>query len=101
MTEEAQTVLQLPTKSSIALTDKFVFVSNAANGGNVALVSAQTVAQAYGYAGSVGYTGSIGYTGSQGAVGYTGSVPGSGIDTTFTAGGNTFIVTNGIITGVT
>lgn len=100
MTEESQTVIQLPTKSAAVSTDKVLIVHDAANtnGGNVALISIGKLFS--GYTGSQG-SGSIGYTGSQGVIGYTGSTGGSDTSGTFTSSdGKTITVTNGIITNI-
>jgi len=44
MTEQSQTILQLPLKNSANSTDQLVFISNAAsaNGGNVAIINVST-----------------------------------------------------------
>src|ERR1017187_10176140 len=115
MVEDSQTALQLPTKCSAADTDKFLFISNAANGGNVALITVANVrATVRGYTGSVGvgYTGSLGYVGSGGytgsiGVGYTGSIgtqgyAGSvsspvGFTGSVTTGSQIILITDGLI----
>lgn len=97
MVQDSQTVLQLPTKTSVASTDKIMMVSNAAGAGNVALV---TVGNLLGNSniqvryGNSSVNSSLNAT----SIMFNGQV---GVSGTLTVGSNTVTITKGIITSIT
>lgn len=97
MVQDSQTVLQLPTKTSVAATDKIMFVSNAAGAGNVALIA---VSNLFGNSNIQIHYGNSSVNSSLNAtsISFNGIV---GVSGTFTAGSNTVTVTKGIITSIT
>lgn len=97
MVQDSQTVLQLPTKTSVVATDKIMIVANAAGAGNVAMIS---VGNLFGNSsiqiryGNSSVNSSLNST----SIAFNGTV---GVSGSFTAGSNTVTVTKGIITSIT
>lgn len=97
MVQDSQTVLQLPTKTTVAATDKIMIVANAAGAGNVAMIM---VGNLFGNSSiQIRYgNSSVNSTLNATSISFNGNV---GVSGTFTAGSNTVTVTKGIITSIT
>lgn len=96
MVENSQTILQLPTKSTVASTDKVMIVANAAGAGNVALI---LVSNLFGNSNiQISYgNSSVNSSLNSTAISFNGLV---GVSGNVTVGSNTITITKGIITAI-